>query len=167
MLRRRLVADEGFSLIETVVAMFLAALMFVVVGATIGASLARARLVRIEQQATATATAYVEEVHAIDWADVEMASDPDPADPRVDAVNGTLKTTDLGLSSDEDLVIDTVNGLVDYTLSETVDGQAFTITQYVTDAGTNLRRVVVFVDWNDPNGRSRSVHLTTLLANDP
>ena len=72
--------EDGFTLIEAIVALAIAVVLFTVLGATLAATMNTPRQARIQQEATALANQYVELSRAMRWnelaMDVEESGDP-------------------------------------------------------------------------------------------
>ena len=152
--------EDGFTLIEAIVALAIAVVLFTVLGATLAATMNTQRQARIQQEATALANQYVELSRAMRWNELAMDVE-ESGDPRTGG--SALLGSAAGLPANEALVVDGSNGLIDSKVTETIDDTTFTIWQYVTEINSELRRVVVFVDW-DENDSTRSHHLSTVIA---
>ena len=157
-------SDGGFTLVEVLVAMVIGVILIVGLTLTLTSSLRSVNQNRTVEQATAIAIEQVEFARSLAWDELLMDT-PATGDPRVapSAPSGKLLGTEVGLPSNEPLVIDTANGRVPYETLETLDTQDFAIHNYVTEAGTDLRRLVVVVDWT-VGGTTRSHQATTLIA---
>ena len=153
--------EDGFTLIEAVVALAIAVVLFTVLGATLAATMNSQRQARIQQEATALANQYVEISRSLTWDELAMDAE-ETGDPRTSG--SALLASASDLPTNEALVVDATDGLIDSKFTETIDGTTFTIWQYVTEIDPDeLRRVVVFVDWVE-NNDTRSHHMSTVIA---
>ena len=153
--------EDGFTLIEAAVALVIAVVLFVVLGATLASTMNSQRQARIQQEATALANQYVELARTLRWDELQMDAE-ETGDPRTSSSN--LLASASNLPTNEPLVVDASDGLIDSMFSETIDDTTFTIWQYVTEIDPDeLRRVVVFVDWVE-NNETRSHHMSTVIA---
>ena len=99
-----------------------------------------------------------------DWDALFMSSTPPTSDPFVTAA-GELFGAAVGLPSDEPLAIDTTDGVVTFQDLgfESYDGQDFDVRRFVSLADTELRRLVVVVEWST-NGVTRREVASSLKA---
>ena len=152
--------DDGFTLVEAVVALFVAALLFSVLGTTLVSSSLATREARHQEEATQLSVEGLEVVRALPWAELAM-QDVEVGDPRVSG--GQLLGSTVGLGADETLVVDTTDGSVDHHYTVTFDEFTFDVWTYVTEVQPELRRAVVFVVWPSGGG-TRSHHTTALVS---
>ena len=157
----RLRKEDGFSLMESVVAMAVVIILFVSVAVSLQVIMRHQRDVRLRQQAAALVIQELEATRTVAWNVLAMGSTA--ADDFNDGTD--LLGASVDLTADEPLVIDTANGLVGYQdlAIESFDGQDFDVNRYVSDAGTDLRRIVVVVSWT-ANGVPHTEIASTLLA---
>lgn len=147
--RRRLgepASDAGFTLIETVVALAMASLLFTALAyAGIGA-LQATQIARENQQAIDLANARLEQVRNLAWGAMGHSPTglvcPDP------------NLTDCGGSPGYggEALVTVVGGLATQFQTETVNSVPYTIATYVTqpvDTSGNYRRVTVIVAWTE------------------
>ena len=157
--------EDGFSLMESVVAMVITLIIFSGVGVSLGAALRHQRDIRLEQQAAALAFQEVEILRGfIEWDELMLSSTPPTSDPFVTG-GGLFDANAAGIAADEPFEIDTVNGLVIFSelAYETYDGQEFDVYRYITLADTDLRRLTVRVEWST-NGVIRQKVASSLKA---
>jgi type II secretory pathway pseudopilin PulG len=154
---RHLQAEDGFTIVEAIVAMALVALLFVGLSATLLTAVRHQRDIRLHQQAVAISQDHVEIARSATWTQLELSAAPDATIPH--HAGGAINGAFFELASNEPLVVDpgvyTVEdpdaGLIDpgYATSETVNGVRFNVYQYVTEVEPGLRRVTVLVEWNE------------------
>jgi Tfp pilus assembly protein PilV len=152
--------DDGFTLVEAVMAMFVATILFAVLGTLLVASALATREARHQEEATQLSIEGLEVVRALPWAELAMQS-VETGDPRVSG--GQLLASAADLAANETLVVDTTNGSVDPHYTVTFDDFTFDVWTYVTEVQPELRRAVVFVVW-DSNGGARRHHTTALIS---
>ncbi len=159
-LRKRLSTEDGFSLMESVMAMVIVIILFVSVAVSLQVIMRHQRDVRLRQQAAALVIQELEATRIVPWDDLEMISTvPDDFN---DGVN--LLGAAVDLPADEPLVVDVTGGVTYQDVAlETYDGQSFDVSRYVSEAGTDLRRIVVVVSWTS-NGTDYTDLASTLLA---
>ena len=166
---KRWSAEDGFTIVEAVVALVIVAVLFFGVATSLGVALRHQREVRLQQQAAALAVEHVEFARSVQWAQLELSVGPGTGGPYHDTVE--IDAAAFGLATNEDLVIDETgsDGYVGYidpsdSLPEMIDGQEFDVFRYVTDAGPSLRRVLVLVQWEVAAGSDREHLLTTVVS---
>jgi type II secretory pathway pseudopilin PulG len=152
--------DTGFTLVEAIVAMFVAVILFSVLGTVLAASALQAREARHQEEATQLSIEGIEVVRALPWAELAMVA-VEPGDTRVSG--GQLLATAADLPADETLVVDGTDGSVQAKYSVTIDSFTFDVWTYVTEVQPELRRAVVFVTWSSRGG-VRSHHTTALIS---
>ena len=159
--------DRGFTLVEALVAMLIVAILIVGVGASLGAGFRHARENRAQQQATALSIEGVEFARSLEWDELAINPKVADGDPLLKIV-GTDRLLDASLTNlaaDEELIemtgANAVPGaLLTFEHTETLDGITYTVHHYVTDAGTDLRRVVVAVEWTSSGASHRQMSST-------
>lgn len=151
--------EEAFTLIEAAVAMVVATIIFVLLGGALGASLNASREARIQQEATSLANQYAELARSVAWSELAMDA-VETGDPRVSG--GQLLASAAETPANETLFVDSL-GLIDARFTETIDTTDFTVWQYVTSITPDLRRVVVFVDW-EGRRTARSHHVSVVVS---
>jgi hypothetical protein len=147
-------------MVEALVAVCLAALFFVAFGQTLATAIQGARDNRLQQQATAIATAHIEYGRSLEWKDLALPWVWQHA-PMVDA-ELNLTAAEAGLEEDEPLLF-SWRGDVDNRVYEYEGETTFVVWRYVTDPGADLKRLVVLVKW-DTGGTVRSFQTSTLIA---
>ena len=154
--------DGGFTLIESAVALLIAAFIFVALGQTIATALRASEARRLEQQADALIAEAVEDVRNLAFPDVAL----DYLDP---TRSGGL-TFDSG-SGPEPLVIVLDGSISPQVTSETIKSTQFKLTRYVTwvdddvsDTSTeDYKRLTVVAQW-DSRGQTRTEQRETLIS---
>lgn len=142
---RRTHPDDGFTLIESLVAMMVLLVLFLAFASAMGAAFNSARINRTTQAATAVAVEHLEHARSLGWDALAMSS-IDPAAPLIDAEQEVLLAALARLENDEPLVAST-DGDIPPVSAESVDEISYTVWAYVSEAGTGLRRVTVYVTW--------------------
>lgn len=153
--------EDGFSLIEAVMASFVLVLLFAGFGKSMGTSYSGSRDNAAAQEATAVAVEQIEFVRSLGWADIAMPYVPE-SDPMVDSTNGMLLADEADIEQDEPLHVDT-GGLVHPEDIETVDGVSYTIRRYVSVTPDGLRRIIALVTW-EVEGVVTSYRTSTLVS---
>ena len=153
--------DDGFSLIEAAIAAMLLAVFVAALGGSV--STASNSLVdnRRRTQAVAVSTEEMEFMRSLLWTELAMSS-IDPTAPMLNAPATALLGSAVGLPTDE-LLYTSVAGLVASSQVHSSEGVEYTAWRYVTEAGDDLRRAVVLVEW-DVKGETRSLQSTTLVS---
>lgn len=161
-LAERARADGGFTLIEVTVALMMAVVLLVSLTLAVGNAMQAVRQNRTLQQATSLAIERIEYTRSVPWANLANDTTVLGIDPLL--LTGPprqLDGTQVGGTSAEDLVEDTVDGWVDTYRTEGLDETTFDVATYITDAGAGLRRVTVLVEWTIGNNDRR--HFTSAL----
>jgi type II secretory pathway pseudopilin PulG len=150
-------------MVESIMAMFIVVILFVGVATTLQIAVRQQRELRLQQQAAALALEYVEFARSLTWEELALDDSPPTGTPHVSGSD--LEGAAFDLSGDEELVVDTANGLITAANvgGETINGQVFDVYHYVTDADTGLRRVVVLIEWQSRN-LSHDYFTTTLVS---
>lgn len=150
--------ERGFTLVESIMALFLVVILFVGVATTLHLAVRQKRDVRLQQQANALAQEYVEFARSLTWAQLGLSADPPIGMPNLGGTGGggpafSVLAEPFNLPGDEALAIDTTNGLITASNpgGETVNGQSFDVYQYVSTIDTGLRRFIVLIEWTSGN----------------
>lgn len=150
--------ERGFTLVESIMALFLVVILFVGVATTLQLAIRQKRDIRLQQQANALTQEYVEFARSLTWAQLGLSGDPPVGMPNVGGTGGggsvaSVLAPPFSLPGDELLVVDTTNGLVTPSNpgGETVNGQSFDVYLYVSTIGTGLRRFIVLIEWDSAN----------------
>jgi type II secretory pathway pseudopilin PulG len=168
MLRNFLLRERGFTLIEAVVALMIAAFIFAAVGLVVGRTIDSVNERQAEQTGTALTTEALEQVKLLDYPELAHddsdtglggASEFDPDGP--------------GPMPAETLVYETGVGLIPHqTVPENLQGVDFTITRWITwvdDPATpetdDYKRITVITEWND-GGFPRTHEVQAIVAPD-
>jgi len=115
-MRARRATEEGFTIIELMAALSVLAIGFFALASALGLGLREVALGRQRQSATEIANARLEHLRNLEYADVELSSqpthnsDPSNADFYVSNDNSSYDVTGKGVY--EPLVVDTDNGQV-------------------------------------------------------
>lgn len=153
--------DDGFSLIEAVMASFVVVLLFAGFGKSMSAAFSGSHDNAAAQEATALAVEQMEYVRSLQWDEIAMPYAPEAA-PMVDGETGRLRADEANIAEDEDLYVDE-NGLVHPESTETVDRTAYTIRRYVSSTDGGLRRVIVLISW-EVEGVVSTYRTSTLVS---
>jgi hypothetical protein len=160
--------EAGFSLVETVLAMTVAALMFGAVGGVLLVGLKSTLVGRQAQQAADLANRTVEELRNRDFTTLGLASTDVASDPAITA-SGYAVPLANDTTSTEPIVFVTTSPISQHVRTTTLDSTTFTVARYVTSppadavAGNAYRRVTVVVSWTS-GSRTRSRSASTLVA---
>jgi type II secretory pathway pseudopilin PulG len=148
--------EGGFTIVESIVGLVIFVLLFVTAATTMQLSIRNQRDVRARQQAVAIATQALEDARGLMWTEVELTTAPAPDGVRTDGSLVYASAFNLP-NGDEQLVVDPGTytaedpdpGQIDPFVAgaEVVDAQSFDVRRFVTDAGTDLRRVIVVIEW--------------------
>lgn len=152
--------DAGFTLVEVLVALVIVVLLFIGLTSSLGVALRNVRHTRLAQQATALAQEGVEFSRSLEWSELAMIPDNYSSDPRVSG--SSFVGSSIGLGSNEPLV-ESTSGLIPVYTVQVLDDQSFTISHYVTQITSSLRRVIVFVEWSTAS-TTQSHFSTTEIA---
>jgi len=153
--------ESGFTLVEAAVAAFLVVVFFLAFASSVDIAADNSRSNRFSQQATALASAEVDYARVLSWDELAMTA-VDDAQPMLNAAKTHLLAAQAGLAADEPLVVDS-GGIVAPKAVHTHDGQDYTVWRYVTDAGSDLRRLVVLVVW-DNEGNEQTFQTSTMIS---
>lgn len=153
--------DDGFSLVEAIVATFVVIVLFAGFGRAMGTAFSGSMGNRAAQEATAVAVTQLEFVRSLAWSEIGMTHVPTGM-PMVDRETYQLLADEADLDADEQLVVGGT-GLIAPMTVESVDGTSYRVWTIVSQAGTGLRRVVVLVTWEVDGGFS-DYRTSTLVA---
>ncbi len=152
--------DDGFALVEGVVACALAAVAVIAITQTMAATSKANVTSRGTTAATAFARAELEEARAVGYDDLAHQVASMAGDPAV--VAGTFDPDGLGALEAEPLV-QTATGVASFVATQTTDAIGFTSRTYVTDPPTAAKRITILVTWLQQGGM-RSTSVSSLLA---
>jgi Flp pilus assembly pilin Flp len=141
----RLRDDAGFTLIEALVASLIAVVIVAAFTGAMAAAFRGARLTHASQSATALGVEHLEFARSLSWEEIAMTYVPAES-PHTGSGGTVLVAEQGGLTTNEVLVV-SETGAITPLIAEGVDTTDYTVWQYVTDAGTGLRRVVVIITW--------------------
>lgn len=167
-LRRRPSPDQGFTLVEAVVALLIAGIVFSALASSLIAGLQASMYGRQNQQATDFMTQRVEELRRMDFSALTHdATDIAAADRTTSCASGRCLAVD---GVPETVLTDVAPGITTYrqTVAGTDANQTtYTVDTYVTNAvgedAERIRRATVYVTWVD-RGEVRTRSTTTLIA---
>lgn len=151
--RTRATAEEGFTLVEAVVALFVLGIIFTALAAAAMGSLRASMTARVEQQAIDFATEALETTRAADYRDLMHVTSDLSGDPRVTTCGATT-CYDPGTGTQEPLVQSTTGALsphVTQVPSSLSNNVSITLSTYVTrpaDASADYKRVTVVANWS-------------------
>lgn len=154
-------SDDGFSLIEAVVASFIMVVLFAGFGRSLGTAYLGSKDNAATQEATAIGVERLEFARSLAWSHIGMPSVADDS-PLVDPSQQVVAAEPAGLDADESLVVDP-DGLIDPVETESVDGVTYTVWSTVSSAPQGLRRLIVLVQW-EVEGATASHRTSTLIA---
>lgn len=159
--------DRGFTIVESLMAIVIVAVIFISLTTGLQLTIRHQADQRTRQQAGTIALEEIEAARAVPWDELELSITPPAGTPHT---NGTTVTgADFDLPTNESLVVgpgaDTVAGvIVPSSIGGVVlDNQSFDVYRYVTDSGTDVRRIVVEVQW-ESRGLTRSFWTSTQIA---
>ena len=134
-------------MVESIMALFLVVILFVGVATTLQLAIRQQREVRNQQQAAALALEYIEFARSLPWDEVALDGTPPVGTPNVSG--SFVLGAPFNLAGDEALVIDASNGglTASNVGAEVINAQTYDVYTYVSDSGTDLRRVIVYVQW--------------------
>ncbi|MFZ0325627.1 MAG: prepilin-type N-terminal cleavage/methylation domain-containing protein [Actinomycetes bacterium] len=168
-LMRRLQRDDGgFTLMEVVVAIMIAAVIFMALAAASISALRGSGVARQNNQSISLGNATLEAARTATYTGLAMATADLSGDSRVLSGN-TLAVPDVGT---ENLYVLSTGTMSPHVTTVTRNGQTYTVSQYVTvPAGTALdgegyplvKRVTVFVTWT-AYGSTRTRTYSTLIV---
>jgi hypothetical protein len=153
--------ERGFTLVETLVASFIAILLFVAFSMSLRQACVESRDTRFRQEATSIAVEYVESARSLEWSELAMTTIY-PSAPWVDGGGTLLVAADAGIPVDEELLVLT-SGLVHPLEVESVQDVTFDIWSYVTTTPDLNRRYVVLIQW-DVDGTQHQLHMSTVIS---
>lgn len=160
-MRERMRSDDGFSLMESVMALTVVVILFVAIATSLQVTMNHQRMVRLQQQGTALMMQELEVVRDTAWNELLMSGSPPASDYTIagNRLNGDF----FGLATDEKLEVAS-GSIAPYDVAyETYDGVDFDVHRFVADAGTDLRRIVIVVEW-DFRGEVQHFYGTTLVT---
>lgn len=167
-LRRRPLLDEGFTLVESVVALLIAGIIFSALAASIIAGIQASLFGRQNQQATDFMTRRVEELRRMEFTTLAHAATDVAGAARLSACSGG-RCLDVDGTA-EPVLTDPAPGITAYRQTVTGDDAnqtTYTVDTYVTAAvgedPDRIRRATVYVTW-DNRGQTRTRTTTTLIA---
>ena len=152
-------SDDGFTIVEVVMAGLLAVIVVVGLAGSMAVALRQARDNRFQQTATAVALDEMEAVRALEWAQLAMTS-VDGGAPLLAAAGTQVDADAAGLARNEPLMVRS-DGVVEPSTVRTVEGVAYTVWRYVTLLDYQSRRVILEVTWD--MGEVSHHHLTSTV----
>ncbi|MBT8213065.1 MAG: prepilin-type N-terminal cleavage/methylation domain-containing protein [Acidimicrobiia bacterium] len=160
-MRQRMRQDDGFSLMESVMAMVVVVILFVAIATSLQVSMNHQKKVRLQQQGTALMMQELEVARDTDWIELENATAPPASDYMLTGskINGAF----FGLPTDEKVEVGSGDVVPFEAAYETYDGVDFDVHRLISVAGDDLRRVVIVVEW-DFRGETQHFYGTTLVT---
>ena len=160
---RGLDAQGGFTLVEAAVALLVAVLTVVGAATVLAAAFDRSHENRLRQEATALGVSVMEELRGYSYDDLATTEGQiTPSDPHVDPARRLLLPPDGTVV--EDLATVPSAGIEPYRTTETLDSvHYFTVSRYVSQADTSLKRIVIWVEWSWA-GRDFEFSTTSLVG---
>jgi type II secretory pathway pseudopilin PulG len=144
---RRVRTEAGFTLVEALVAAVIVVILFAAFAAAMATAFRGARINHAAQAATALSVEHLEFARSVSWAELAMIEVAENA-PLIDAAQQLLLASEAGLEADEPLVV-SPSGLIPPVIEESVDLTEYTVWQYVSTVDEGIRRVVVYVTWQE------------------
>jgi type II secretory pathway pseudopilin PulG len=154
-------SDDGFTIVEGLVAMALVVLFFVAFTTTVSGALRGSRNARLTQTATAVVVDHLEAVRGFAWHEVAM-TEVDLEAPLIDEDGLVLVGEDAGLPYDEPLFVSAF-GIISPKVTEVVENTEYTVWTYVSETPEEMRRIVVLVTW-EYAGEPKRFQSSTLVA---
>ena len=161
--------DAGFTLIETMVALSIATVVFTALAYAAINAVGSTYTARINQQAIDLATQQLETVRGLTYGAIGHDAADLSGDASVSSDGGTL-SYQIADGTSEGLVIVTASGVTPHTRvvqDETTNNISFEVSTYVTEPGdadnADFKRVTVAVRWTD-NGKSHERLLSSLVS---
>ena len=179
-MRSRLLSDEGgFSLIESMAALILLAIVLIALTSTMVSGYGALRTTKEEQQATGVGNEAMEWARSISFDSLAMRED-DPTIPTDARMTSCSAPTGYAYAFDPDgsktsfscepVVSSATGGAVEtHQETVTVDGESFEVSRYVTwvdiDGGDikDVKRFTAIVEWSS-QGQPRTYHSSTLIS---
>ncbi|MGH3442635.1 MAG: type IV pilus modification PilV family protein [Nitriliruptorales bacterium] len=169
--RKRLDEEDGLSLVEILMAMTILSVVLLGVATTAVSSVASLRISRERQQATAAASAAIEQARSYGYRDIaHPVGEVDASDPYVTGTDPYYFDHD-GDGSDAEELITAAGGQVTPYLTTSADGRLTTrvfVTWYDDPATTavsrDARRITAVTTWSDAGGPEREVRESTIVA---
>jgi Tfp pilus assembly protein PilV len=165
--------DDGVSLVETIVALLIAAGVLMALAAATVTSLKSTLVSRQNQQASDIATQLVEKARAMPYGAMTMVTADVPGgDANVTGAVSTGYLANAGTGSAECAAITAGGSLTSHVVTLTRNKTPFTAKTYITYPGVStgcntayasVRRVTVVVTWSTA-GKARTRRLSTLVA---
>lgn len=162
MVRRTRRGDDGFTLVESLVALTIAAAVLAALGAATLTAARASVAARAAQQAGNLLNEYVEAARSADYTAVTMVASDLAGDPEISGSPGSYTYAGTG----EPVVADTVGLISPHVTTLTRNDVSYTIRRYVTnasDASGTYKRVTVVVDWSMFE-KDKSRRVSTLLV---
>lgn len=154
--------DDGFSLIEAVVASFIVVLVFAGFGRGLGVAYLGSKDNAAAQEATAIGVEQLEFARSLAFGQIAMSGVDDQA-PFIDPLAETLLGAEVGLGADESLVVEAGIGVISPTETASVDEVTYSVWRYVSAAPQGLKRVLVLIEWSE-RGEVLSHRTSTLIS---
>lgn len=143
--RRAVRTQRGFTLLELVVTVTVGALVILALARGYVATHRAGRSARTTTQATGLARGALDSARALGWAGLAHVPGGTAGDPNV--AGGAFDPDGVGPLAAEDIAESGVGALAPYVETSVIDGVTYTISTYVTDAGSALKRVTAIVEW--------------------
>lgn len=158
--RARAAGEEGFTLVELVVASGMAAFVVASLANALGAVHVGNRFARQTAQASAAARAAIESAQGLGWAHLGHPVGSLVGDPLV--VNDRYDPDAGGPLGSEGIVYDAAGQVAPAVVTRTYNNAAFQVHTYVTSSVDATRRISVLVTWSEA-GKAHATSLGTIL----
>ena len=158
--------DAGFGLVEAIVALLIAGIVFGALATSLVAAIQASLYGRQNQQATDFMTREVERLRSLDFG--SLAHSTTPTDPRLVPCGGNV-CLPLDSGPSEPVVVEPAGAVQNVLVLNDAETNSteYTVTSFVTEAlgepADQVRRVTVFVSWLN-RGLERTRTMSTLVA---
>jgi hypothetical protein len=154
-------SEDGFSLVEVAISSVVVVVFFLAFASTLDTATDSLSLSRTHSQASALMTQEIEFARSLAWESLTLDS-VDAAAPLLAEGAYAMSASEAGLVTNELLVVDPTGSISPH-VSHSSENTQFAAWRYVTEAGVDLRRVVVLIEW-ETEGQTRRLRSSTLIS---